>query len=182
MYHLEVRQFPHEFKHFNVAEQELRAITVPWVREEQFELGERKWSPHEAKLTILEGPHLRLDQLSMGRGWPTALREGRDVTDRVLAETRQALASAPPPSAVPSGPPQPSAASPASPSGSQATAPTDTSPPDPIALGVELASLLGDDPGGLLAAWRRVAARSTGLSPSEALSLAEREIAGPGEA
>jgi hypothetical protein len=47
---------------------------------------------------------------------------------------------------------------------------------DPLALGVELAGLLGADPARLLAAWRGVAARSSGLAPSESLALAEREL------
>jgi hypothetical protein len=54
---------------------------------------------------------------------------------------------------------------------------------DPLALGVQLASLLGEDPAALLAAWREVAARASGLAPSESLALAERELRagdGPG--
>jgi hypothetical protein len=47
---------------------------------------------------------------------------------------------------------------------------------DPLTLGVQLASLLGEDPAGLLAAWRAVAARASGLAPSESLALAEREL------
>jgi hypothetical protein len=47
---------------------------------------------------------------------------------------------------------------------------------DQLALGVELASLLGPDASRLLAAWREVAARASGLSPSESLALAERQL------
>jgi hypothetical protein len=180
MYHLELRQFPHNFNHFNVDDQGLRAVLEPWVRNEPIELGERKWSPHQAKLKILEGPRLPLDELSMGRGWRAAEREGEDVTERVLDEARRAIASAPgapapdvPPRA-PETPPAERVARPVEP-------PAD-SLSDPLSLGVQLASLLGDDPAGLLAAWRAVAARASGLSPSETLALAERQLDGSSRA
>jgi hypothetical protein len=44
-------------------------------------------------------------------------------------------------------------------------------------LGVQLGGLLGGDPVSLLAAWRELAGRSSGLAPSESLALAERELA-----
>jgi hypothetical protein len=169
MYHLELRQSFHNFNHFNVDEDELRAVVEPWVREQAIELGERKWSPHQAKLRVLEGPHLPVEELSMGRGWRTAERESKDVTERVFAEARQAVAAAPTPPAAAPAPPRAAVA--ASPEPEQPAAPA-----DPLAVGVQLASLLGEDPGRLLSAWRGVAARSTGLSPSESLALAEREI------
>jgi len=86
MYHLELRESFHNFSHFNVDEEELRALIGPWVREQVIEFGERKWSPHRAKLRILEGPHLPIEELSMGRGWRTAERQSKDVTERVLAQ------------------------------------------------------------------------------------------------
>jgi hypothetical protein len=89
MYHLELRQSFHNFNHFNVDDEELRALVEPWVREQAIELGERKWSPQQAKLRILEGPHLPIEELSLGRGWRTAEREGKDVTERVFAEAKQ---------------------------------------------------------------------------------------------
>ena len=103
----------------------------------------------------------------MGRGWPTARREGEEVTDRILREARKALEEmAESRSAAPPAAPQPSA------NGAQGS--------DQLALGVELGGLLGAEPGRLLAAWRAVAARSSGLAPSESLALAERELASPG--
>ncbi len=93
MYHLELRESFHNFHHFNVDEEELRALIGPWGHEQVIELGERKWSPHRAKLRILEGPHLPIEELSMGRGWRTAERKSKDVTERVLA---QAPAAGPP--------------------------------------------------------------------------------------
>jgi hypothetical protein len=160
MYHVELRQFPHNMCRFNLTDAELRAIVDPWAREKVVEFGERKWSSQTARITILEGPQMSLDQLTMGRGWRAAQRQSEDVTDRVLAAAREALAAAQPAQApVVSQPPaQPGALA------------------DPLALGVQLASLLGDDPGQLLSAWKEVAARSGGLSPSESLALAERQI------
>jgi hypothetical protein len=167
MYHVELRHFPHNMARFNLTEAELMAIVEPWVRDQMVEFGERKWSPQQAKITIFEGPRMPLDQLTMGRGWRTAERESENVTDAVLAAAgeavaAQASASAPPPAAPVSAQPPPE-------NGALA---------DPLALGVQLASLLGDDPAGLLAAWREVAARATGLSPSESLALAERQLRG----
>ncbi len=159
MYHIELRQSFHNFNQFNATAEELRALVEPWVRDERVEIGERRWDPYETKLMILEGPHLPVEELSMGRGWRTAERQSEDVTERVLAEARNALAAAP-------------ASAPASPQ----APPPGSALADPLALGVALGSLLGDDPGGLLAAWRGVTARSAGLPPSEALALAESEI------
>ncbi len=159
MYHVEMRQFPHSACSFNLSDQELWAVLEPWVREQPVDFGERKWSPHTAKLTVLEGPHLSVQQLSMGRGWSSAQHESEDVTARVLAAAREATARA----AGAVAPP----ASPAPPAGAD----------DPLTAGAELALLLGADPAGLLAAWREVAARASGLAPSEALALAERSLA-----
>jgi hypothetical protein len=161
MYHLELRQFPHNFNHFNVDDEGLRAVVEPWVREQAIELGERKWSPHQAKLRILKGPHLPIEELSMGRGWRTAERESEDVTERVLAAARDAV----------------QVAAHASAQGGL----TDAGPlPDPLALGVQIAALLGADPVGLLDAWRAAAASSPGLAPSESLALAEHAVSAAG--
>jgi hypothetical protein len=162
MYHVELRQFPHNHSRFNLTGPELRALTLPWAREQVVEVGERKWSPQQAKLTILEGPQIPVEQLSMGRGWRTAQREGDDVTERLLDEARRAVAAEAHAGA--------GAGAGAGPGGLA----------DPLALGVQLASLLGDDPARLLAAWRAAVAARPDLSPSESLALAEREIVHPG--
>jgi hypothetical protein len=164
MYHVELRHFPHNMARFNLTHAELMAIVEPWVRDQMVEFGERKWSPQQAKITIFEGPRMPLDQLTMGRGWRAAERESENVTDPVLAAAREGLAAAP-------------ASTPRAPASAQRPA-ANGALADPLALGVQLASLLGEDPAGLLAAWRDVAARSTGLSPSESLALAERQLRG----
>jgi hypothetical protein len=148
MYHLELRQFPHNTCRFNLTEQELRAVLEPWVREKFVEVGERKWSPHQAKLTILEGPRLEVQQLSMGRGWRAAQRQSEDVTERLLAQAKQADdATAGVGDAAPAG-----------------------------GFAEQLLPLLGADPAALLQAWRLIAERRPELSPSESLALAEATL------
>jgi hypothetical protein len=160
VYHIELRQFPHNMCRFNLTEQELLAtVTAPWAREQWIELGERKWSPHQAKLTVLEGPELALDQLKMSRGWRNAQRQSEDVTERVLAAAKQAGDSSG--TAVVAGLAAESFAL-----GDASATGTDTA----------LLSLLGPDPAALLQAWRLVAERRPELSPSESLELAEETL------
>jgi hypothetical protein len=178
MYHVELRHFPHSAWRFNLDDQQLRAVVEPWIREQAVDFGERKWSPHLARLTILQGPKLEVAQLSMGRGWRTAQKQSEDVTEPLLAAARQALQAAAagggaPASAMPGATANESPAQ-ASPMG-PAAAPAGV-PGDPVALGVQLAALLGPDPMGLLAAWRAAAAGSPGLAPSDSLALAERAL------
>jgi hypothetical protein len=183
MYHIELRQFPHNAWRFNLTEQDLRAVVGPWVREQIVEVGERKWSPHQAKLTILEGPQLDVAQLSMGRGWRAAQRGSQDVTEHLLALARQAAQAAhalqaASRSSTPSGAPDAGAPDVGSPgSGSLG---------DPVTLGLladlrSVATLLAPEAIALLDAWRAAAARSPGLAPSESLALAEQSLASAGE-
>ena len=87
MFHVELRQFPHQARAFNLTREELDTrIVRPWVSGTAVELDERRWSPDRARLTIYEGPHLDTDQLGMGRGWGNVTREGEDVTEHLLAE------------------------------------------------------------------------------------------------
>jgi hypothetical protein len=85
VFHVELRQFPHTACAFNLSEAELSALVEPWLREQWIELGERKWNPHQARMTILEGPHLPVEDLAIGRGWRNAQHQSEDVTERVLA-------------------------------------------------------------------------------------------------
>jgi hypothetical protein len=164
VFHVELRQFPHNSSRFNLSEQELRALVDPWVREQWVELGERKWNCNQAKLTILEGPRLAVEQLAIGRGWRAAQRESTDVTERVLEAATSAMRQA---LATPAPTPQ---LAPASAAGLLS---------DPLALGVQIASLLGSEPTRLLEVWRAAAASSPGLAPSESLALAEQQLAAP---
>lgn len=87
MFHVELRQFPHQTRSFNLTRAELDArIVGPWVAGVPVELDDRRWAPDRARLTIYEGPALTGDQLGLGRGWANVTREGEDVTARLLAE------------------------------------------------------------------------------------------------
>lgn len=165
MFHIEMRQFPHNACVFNLSEPELLRFVEPWSREQWIELGERKWNPHQARMTVLEGPHLPVGELSMGRGWRNAQRRSQDVTERVLARARAsqqavgaASAEGPAQSTQGAGPGEPAVAGAAT------------------AADAQLRPLLGADPAALLQAWQLAAQRRPELSPSESLALAERTL------
>jgi len=168
MFHLELRQFPHNHCQFNLSDEELRAIAEPWAGGQWVELGQRKWSPHQAKLKIIEGPRIPMQQLSIGRGWRHVERHGEDVTRRVLDAASASLASAQAASMAPA----PEAAA-----GGCAT----SAPHECGASLAELGSLLGETPRAeaLLAVWRYTTARFPDRTPSECLALAERQLDSP---
>ena len=87
MFHVELRQFPHQARAFNLTREELNArILAPWVAGAAVELDDRRWLPERAKLTIYEGPELAPEDLGMGRGWGNVTRDGAEVTARLLDE------------------------------------------------------------------------------------------------
>ncbi len=87
MFHIELRQFPHVARAFNLTADELeRRFVRPWIRQEAIDLDDRRWSPDRATLTIYEAPELRRDQIGMGRGWANVTRSGEDVTEPVLGD------------------------------------------------------------------------------------------------
>jgi hypothetical protein len=87
VFHVELRQFPHQARAFNLTREQLDArILRPWVSDGGVELDDRRWSSERAKLVIYEGPELSPDQLGLGRGWANVTRSGEDVTARLLAE------------------------------------------------------------------------------------------------
>jgi hypothetical protein len=171
MFHLQLRQFPHNHCRFNLTEQQLRSITEPWVRGEWLEIGERRWNANQAKLTIIEGPHIPTEQLSMGRGWRHAERHGHDMTRKVLAAAASSGAGSPHSGiaqearTAPLGDPSPT------PGASARTG-------APAAAAGAVRSLLGDGPRAeaLLVAWQQTADRYPNRSPSECLALAEEEL------
>jgi hypothetical protein len=153
MYHIQLRQFPNNMCHFNMTERELLdAVVEGWARGQWIEVGERKWNPHQAKLTVLKGPEIPVEQLSVGRGWPKAQHEGEDVTERMVAQAKQASQPAMVPQTAPA---------PAPPAGG---------------LTDQLLALLGADPASLLSAWRLAAERRPELAPSKSLALAEATL------
>jgi hypothetical protein len=155
VYHIEFRQFPHNLCHFNLDDRALGAIVKAWTSEPFVEIEGRKWNPNTAKLKILEGPEIPLDQLTMGRGWRVAERQGQDVSERVLgAATESARAAT---------------------QGSPQQAPSD-GPLEADSLGLELLAMLADGPAPLYYAWRLAAKRFPDRSPGECLMLAERAV------
>jgi hypothetical protein len=165
VFHVELRQFPHNACRFNLSEAELLALVGPWARGEWIEFGERKWSPHQARLTVLEGPHLSVQELSMGRGWRNATRQSEDVTKTMLTRANASAREASAPGRAADATAAPDRHREAASARSEDAAPAS-----------ELLALLGDDPAPLLAAWQLVARRRPELSPSECLALAEETL------
>jgi hypothetical protein len=96
VYHLELRQFPHVTRVFNLTRDELDARFVrPWVGGAMIDQDDRRWAPERSRLRILEGPELRAEELGMGRGWATASRSGTDVTDAIIAQARRGAEARP---------------------------------------------------------------------------------------
>ncbi|HUA73416.1 MAG TPA: hypothetical protein VL988_01520 [Solirubrobacteraceae bacterium] len=172
MYHLELRKFPQVVCRFNQSEAQMRAIVIPWVREDWVEEGERKWNVNESALTVLEGPKLSMPELAMGRGWRNAQRRSEDVTERVLAAARGAggvgggaaaggLGAGADPQV-----PEPGAASAAA-GGTDLLADS---------LGLELLALLDDGALPPARAWEVARIRIDRGSAADSLALAERAV------
>ncbi|MGZ6666474.1 MAG: hypothetical protein ACXVH3_17175 [Solirubrobacteraceae bacterium] len=90
VFHVELRQFPHQARSFNLTREQLDTrILEPWCSGAPIELQDRRWTSEKAKLTILEGPELRPDEIGLGRGWNNATRSGQDVTTKLLEEARE---------------------------------------------------------------------------------------------
>jgi hypothetical protein len=96
MFHIQLRQFPHVARVFNLSRTELDSrFLVPWTAGTIIEHDDRRWAPDRVQLTVLEGPSLARDQVGMGRGWANAARGGRDVTQEVIAAARRGAAARP---------------------------------------------------------------------------------------
>jgi hypothetical protein len=166
MYHVELRQFPHNFCRFNLTEQELReAVLDAWARGEWIEFGERKWNPHQAKLTVLEGPQIALERLSMGRGWHVAVREGKDVTEQLLA-TKHNVTDPDAENVFAGGRERPGGAA------------VDSLDPEVASLVADVLQLLGADSISLMRAWQLALEGHPDRTPSECLVLAEGLVRG----
>jgi hypothetical protein len=91
VFHVELRQFPHQARAFNLSREELDArILGPWVIGASIDLQDRQWTSDKAKLTVIESAELRPDEIGMGRGWNNAIKSGQDVTATLLDELRHA--------------------------------------------------------------------------------------------
>ena len=92
VFHVELRQFPHVARSFNLSGEELQSeFVATWVTGRSIEFDERRWSPEKTRLKIYEGPALRPEEIGMGRGWGNVEKHGEDVTDRLLAQAQQSL-------------------------------------------------------------------------------------------
>jgi hypothetical protein len=182
MYHVELRQFPHNFCRFNLTERELHEIVIDgWARGEWIEFGERKWNPHQASLTVIEGPRLPVQQLAMGRGWRKAIRQGSDVTEQLLASAR-AVTSTPSGNAETATLSSEASAAQRQPGnyeGGGAASATGEDADTRLAadsLGIELLASLGAGPMAPAIAWRLARARYPERAASDCLRLAEQAI------
>jgi hypothetical protein len=179
VYHVELRHFPRNLCRFNLGGEELRATVLePWTADRPFELGELRWDPRQARLTVLKGPRIPPEQLSMGRGWRTAQRQSQDVTAQVLAAAAEAPAEVgarAPGASDASAPAAPGAAA----GGGPADRPAGSAPAaDLIAdsLGLRLLAQMGDRPTPLRRAWELASAHDPGSPASETLAVAERAV------
>lgn len=175
-YHIELRQFPHNTAHFNLNAQQVNtAIVEPWAREKWIDIGDRKWNPNQAKLTVIEGPHIPVEELSMGRGWRTAQRQGRDVTELLLSAAQERLGGEDRSSPGGDGP----ASRQIDHVGSGSVEPAGQPPETNLladSLGLELLGALGSERAPLHRAWELAAARHPERTAGEALVLAERAV------
>ncbi len=96
VYHLELRQFPHTARVFNLDRAELdRRFVRPWVKGEMIDHDERRWAPERTRLKVLEGPPVPLGELGLGRGWGQATKDSEDVTDAVIAHAERGARARP---------------------------------------------------------------------------------------
>jgi hypothetical protein len=90
VFHVELRQFPHVARAFNLSAEELNArIVSPWVAGQPVELEDRRWTPDRARLTIYQARELAGEEIGMGRGWGTVSRDGEEVTVQLLSGAQQ---------------------------------------------------------------------------------------------
>jgi hypothetical protein len=175
VYHIELRQSFHNLCHFNLDAGALGAIVKAWTTDPWVEIEGRKWNPQQARLRIIEGPELPLAQLTMGRGWRAAERQGTDVSERILAAATEAARAA-----AQGGPQQAAGQQGVSEQGAPRQGAAQQAVPDAAleadSLGLELLSLLADGPAPLYYAWRLAAKRLPERTPGEALMLAERSV------
>jgi hypothetical protein len=169
VFHVELRQFPHVARAFNLSAEQLHArIVGPWVRDQMVELDDRRWAPERAKLTIYEGPQLDTSDLGLGRGWGNVTRTGSDVTDQVVAAARTAPAS----TATRSAP-----ASAAARSAPASASPEDRPAPSPVAaFKRRLLEELAGDPVPLARTPGLATDRALGVRASQRLAVAEEGV------
>jgi hypothetical protein len=96
VFHVELRQFPHTARVFNLERAELdERFLRPWARGEMIEHDDRRWPPERTRLKVLEGPELDRAEMGMGRGWGAVTKSSREVTDAVIAEAERGARARP---------------------------------------------------------------------------------------
>jgi hypothetical protein len=96
VFHVELRQFPHVARTFNLSREELDArILGPWAAGRAIELQGHEYAPRKAKLTIYEAAELAPGEMGLGRSWPNVTRRGEDVTATILQSARPARTADP---------------------------------------------------------------------------------------
>jgi hypothetical protein len=82
-------------REFNLDDRQLFVrFLVPLLSEQDLQFEGHDFIARKTRITILEGPELRPDELGIaGRGWQNAVRNGTDVTEVVLERARDHLAS-----------------------------------------------------------------------------------------
>ena len=90
MFHVEMRMGMNVVREFNLGDERLWLdFLAPLMADQEFVLEGHEFTPRHTRLTVYEGPELRLDQLSFGRGWQNVERTASDVTERVLERARE---------------------------------------------------------------------------------------------
>ena len=96
MYHLELRQFPHVSRAFNLDREALDTrFLKPWAAGDMIDYDDRRWPPEKTRVTVLEGPELDQADRGLGRGWALATKRGDNVTEQVLAEIHRGAEARP---------------------------------------------------------------------------------------
>jgi hypothetical protein len=85
VFHVELRQFPHVARAFNLERNQLeKQILGPWVRRGAATLDDRRFTRDRGKIKIYQAPELGGEELGLGRGWSNVARTGEDVTAALL--------------------------------------------------------------------------------------------------
>jgi hypothetical protein len=96
VFHVELRQFPHVARAFNLTRDELeQRILGPWVRQGAATLDDRRFARDRGKIKIFQAPEIGGEQLGLGRGWPNVARTGEEVTKALLEAAQREAARDP---------------------------------------------------------------------------------------
>ncbi len=90
MFHVEMRAGIQVVREFNLSTERLWVgFLAPLVGNQDFSVEGHEFTPRSTRVKVYEGPSLRPDQLSLGRGWQNVERTASDVTERVLEQARE---------------------------------------------------------------------------------------------